>query len=738
MALRLRARVAILLCAIVVPIILGGMVAVSVKVYRDIRISESGRFRENARTAAADLAGDLSSAIGLCRSLRAAVEESRRAGRTDRVFLPILFGRLMADAPDLQAIWANFEPNAWDGRDRDFVGREGYLEDDGAFAPWAYRDDAGAVAVEVAAWGESGYTADYYALPKQRGRLTVLEPYADTDTAETLMTSVAAPLFDADGKFFGVAGVDVSLAQIERRIAELSAVHSGWSCLVSSGGLVVGHSEPDLRLKPFAETEDAVLVDRLLNADFAAGGGGFVPISAILDSRLTGGRVFAVAVPIDLGESGVWRYISTIVLSELDRQSWEAIAWMVTVTVGLVLLLLFAAFLVAGMIVKPIDVVAASLSRVASGDFTVAVPELAGSELGTLARSFNALSRSLAESFAEIRASVTGIEEMGAELAASNSEAGAAVSTIVGRIDQGREAFASKAKLFDSSTAAIRLVLASVAALDAKIQEQADTIGRSAGETAQLIRGVGQTAAALDDLDDRFRRLVAASDAGMQRVESLLARVADALKQSKGLHDTNEAVSAIAESTNMLAMNAAIEAAHAGEVGKGFAVVAGEIGKLAEDSGERSEEIDNLIGTVQAAVLAIRDEAAATMTAFEAVHRQLDEAADYGAAARADTERQRQEGERLSGYLERTTEGGVRLRRDAASIRVAGSAVSEAIDALALAEQSWRGVMEAVGAEAETISRAAAAVSAVVAANREATLKTGASLNRFHTGGRSS
>jgi methyl-accepting chemotaxis protein len=127
---------------------------------------------------------------------------------------------------------------------------------------------------------------------------------------------------------------------------------------------------------------------------------------------------------------------------------------------------------------------------------------------------------------------------------------------------------------------------------------------------------------------DNVKELMNASEVGRTGLQEVAAYIQEISRESEGLLEINAVMENIASQTNLLSMNAAIEAAHAGEAGKGFAVVADEIRKLAENSGEQSKTISSVLKKIKDSIDTIIKSTNSVLNKFEAIDRGVSTVSD--------------------------------------------------------------------------------------------------------------
>jgi methyl-accepting chemotaxis protein len=151
------------------------------------------------------------------------------------------------------------------------------------------------------------------------------------------------------------------------------------------------------------------------------------------------------------------------------------------------------------------------------------------------------------------------------------------------------------------------------------VENQADTISKRSAFIQAMVDNINSVNQTLLKNLENVQTLKQASDVGRSGLQEVATDIQEIARESEGLLEINSVMENIASQTNLLSMNAAIEAAHAGESGKGFAVVADEIRKLAESSGEQSKTIGTVLKKIAESIKKITSSTENVLTRFEAI-----------------------------------------------------------------------------------------------------------------------
>ncbi|MCJ1877750.1 methyl-accepting chemotaxis protein [Pseudomonas nitroreducens] len=490
--------------------------------------------------------------------------------------------------PNLLSLYVVFEPDALDGQDAAFHDQpDAGSNEKGRFgAYWAQKASGEMTGLAVtedmiadtSAMLDGSPFNTWQLCPLQTRKACVLNPYFDSASGtKVLMTTVTFPLMD-QGKVIAVIGIDISLSRLQQLAVDGDRElydGAGSVSIVSPAGLLAGYSSDEALLGQPLEKAIPGQAAELLSLQ-ASGR----PQVLEKDGQL---RVVEPLLPIP-DATKPWAVVLDVpqevllapalqLQKQLDERNssgalWQTIFGLIAAIVGLLLV-----WLTARGVTRPILGVAAMLRNIASGegDLTKRLDYAGKDELGELAGWFNRFLDKLQPIIRDVKSSVHDAR------ATADQSSEIASQTSAGMQQQFRE-------------------VDQVATASQEMSATAHDVANSAAMAADAARGAdGATRDGLNVIDNTTRlidELASDMSSAMSQVEGLAA-------SSEQIGSVLEVIRGIAEQTNLLALNAAIEAARAGEAGRGFAVVADEVRNLAKRTQDSVEEIRQVIEGLQ-------------------------------------------------------------------------------------------------------------------------------------------
>jgi methyl-accepting chemotaxis protein len=329
-----------------------------------------------------------------------------------------------------------------------------------------------------------------------------------------------------------------------------------------------------------------------------------------------------ILYPFTIGETGVsWALMLGTEKSVIMEEVTAMIRYTIIIAVVVLIVAALIIFFVSGSITNPIVKVALTLKDISEGegDLTKTVNINSKDEIGDLARYFNATLQKIKNLVAVIKDKSVILFNTGNELAGNMTETAAAINEITANIQNIKSQVINQSASVTETNATMEQITVNIDKLNGLVDLQGTGVAQSSSAIEQMLANIQSVTQTLVKNADNVKELVAVSEVGRTSVQEVAEDIQEIARESEGLLEINSVMQNIASQTNLLSMNAAIEAAHAGEAGKGFAVVADEIRKLAENSGEQSKTISTVLKKIKDSIDKIIKSTGNVLNKFEAI-----------------------------------------------------------------------------------------------------------------------
>jgi methyl-accepting chemotaxis protein len=542
-------------------------------------------------------------------------EPGRQRNRFDQFMRSIVLSN-----EQLTGIFAVFKPDTIDpGMDTELAGTAGNTAS-GQWAPW-YTQRTGSL--EYLTYEDVPGMMELIDGPNAR-RESIDDPRSQTVAGkDTLTFKLSVPvIYRKTGEVVGRVGVDVNAAYTQPVVDDTinsyidiaaMTVYSGNTTIIASGvpsqiGRSLGDAQGSLYDSHVSTVQEAVLRGEKYRLS---------EYSQNLRTDLE-----MILYPFAIGETGeTWSIMLGTERNVILEEVREMVFWSIITAAAALVVMAAIVFFVSRSITNPIVRVAKTLEDISEGegDLTRTVDVQSKDETGDLARHFNKTLGKIKELVVTIKSRSAALFDIGNELASNMSETAAAINQITANIQSIKSRILNQSASVTETNATMEQITLNIDKLNEHVERQGSSVARSSSAIEEMLANIQSVTHTLIKNSDNVRDLIEASEAGRGGLQQVAADIQEIARESEGLLEINAVMENIASQTNLLSMNAAIEAAHAGEAGKGFAVVADEIRKLAENSGEQSKTISAVLKRIKDSIDAMTKSTDQVLNKFEAI-----------------------------------------------------------------------------------------------------------------------
>ena len=400
---------------------------------------------------------------------------------------------------------------------------------------------------------------------------------------------------------------------------------------------------------------------------------------------------------------------------------------------GMVLIILVLGAVVLVFSLKPLKIVKNSITGIASGnaDLTQRIEIKSNNEIGQVVQGFNNFTEKLQTIISDVKDSKNELGVAGEDMAASAQDTASAITQIIANIESMHGQINNQSQSVDQTAAAVNEIASNIESLERMIETQAAGVTQASAAVEEMIGNINSVNSSVDKMAESFNQLESNARSGIAKQNAVDEQIKVIEQQSDMLQKANTVISSIAKQTNLLAMNAAIEASHAGDAGKGFAVVADEIRKLSENSSTQSKTIGEQLKNIEESIIGVVQASAEANKEFSSVSQQIADTDELISQIKAAMEEQQAGSKQITDAL-------YSMNNSTSEVHVAANEMSEGnklilkeVNVLQEFTRNMKDSMEEMATGAQKINETGASLSTITNTVKDSIVKIGNQIDQF-------
>ncbi len=556
---------------------------------------------ENAFLVQNSIEGVYGQVIGFANSLKniSALPPEQQRDAIDNALVGVLSGD-----KNFTTVFAYFEQNAIaDANGEPYSVHQREI----AYEAIVYPDETGnGITYEKHEDAFDNFDKEYYKQIKSSGKPYVMEPYVYQlrGTEDIMMISIIAPIYDANGDFLGIAGCDVALNDMQSQQYANTGYKSTHMVALSEDKTILLDTKNSDYVGKNADEVGYTNITSDTDKVKAMPDGTYLNSNYVVNDNITNfatmkkGVSVTVPLKLDSGNGNYWTLYMAMDSMEFNAAIIRDTIKLIVALIIFGIVLLYIIYRIIKNSLRPITYITAGAAELEKGNLKINIDVDTNDELGRLAKGINHISETMNNYVQDISQQLSSM--------ASNNMDIEIKQKYIGDFIPIQTSIEQIAKSLNETLHRITVSADDVASGSVSVSDGAQILSKGALEQEAAIEELAVSIESLSDdvkanADDAQKMSSIVKEVGEnikisnEEMEQLVNAMADIRTSSAGIEQILKTIGEIARQTNLLSLNASIEAARAGLAGKGFAVVADEIRNLAEKSGEALQQTSELI-----------------------------------------------------------------------------------------------------------------------------------------------